>query len=66
MNISPECRIQSITDKIIMQSKNEKSLRPRGHFPHSLSLNDNDSTFQRICKTLVDVTVIRAMLSGSQ
>ena len=33
-----------ITDEIVMM----KSLSPRGHFQLSLSLNDNDSTFQRI------------------
>ena len=33
-----------ITDKIVMI----KLLSPRGHFPLSLSLNDNDSTFQSI------------------
>ena len=40
--------IQSITDKIITQSKSEKSLSPTGHFALSLSLNDNDSILQCI------------------
>ena len=35
-------------------------------FHFSLSLNDNDSTFQRIWKSSVDMTTVRAMLSGSQ
>ena len=42
MDISPECGIQSVTDKIIMESKSEKSLGPRGQFALFLSLNDND------------------------
>ena len=49
-----------------MQSKNEKSLNPRGHFPPSLSLNNDDSTLQRICESPIDMTVIRAILPGSQ
>ena len=44
MDISPQCQMQRITDSIIMQSKNEKSLSLRGYFPLSLSLNDNEST----------------------
>ena len=46
----------------------QKSLSPSGHFqwPLALSLNDNDSTVQRILKSPVDMTIIRAMLSGSQ
>ena len=34
--------------------------------PLSLSLKDNDSTFQRIRKSSVDMTIIRAMVSCSQ
>ena len=30
------------------------------------SLNDNNSTFQHICKSPVDMNVIRAMLPGSK
>ena len=52
-----------LTDKIVMI---KKLLNPIDHFPLSLSLNDNDSTFQRIQKSPVDVTIIRDMLSGSQ
>ena len=37
-----------------------------GSHPLSLSLNDNESTFQRILKSPVDMTIIRAMLSGSE
>ena len=51
-----------IADEIVMM----KSLSLRGHFPLSLSLNDNDSTFQCICKSLIGMTIIRVMLSGSQ
>ena len=65
MNISPEFWIQWTTDRIITQSKNEKSLRPRGHFPLSLSQNNNDSAFQSIWTSHVDMTIIRAMLPGS-
>ena len=41
-----------------MKSKNEKSLSPRGYFPLSPSLNDNDSTLQCIWKSPVDMIII--------
>ena len=51
-----------IADKIVMI----KISWPKRPFPLSLSLNDNDCTFQCIRKSPVDMTIIRAMLSGSQ
>ena len=36
--------------------ENKMSLSPIGHFPPYLSLKHIDSTFQRICKTPVDMT----------
>ena len=50
-----------ITDKIVVMMR---SLGTRGHFP--LSLNDSDSTFQRVRKYPVDMAFMGAMLFGSQ
>ena len=43
--------------------KNHLAKRPFSTF---LSLNDIDSTFQRIQKSPVDMTIMRAVLFGSQ